>query len=142
MIRQTGPDAGGAHAYRVVNRTPGIASMQRAAQRARSQHRQAEVVAPMADLPQMLTVPEVADALRCHPKTVLKYCADGRLRSVKLARVLVYADSVAELLGVSAAKVKSDPRKRDRSKAYAAMVSQGFEPPTEAELNALLSRIY
>ena len=43
----------------------------------------------MRDLPQMLTVPEVADALRCHPKTVLKYCADGRLRSVKLARVLL-----------------------------------------------------
>ena len=89
----------------------------------------------------MLTVPEVAAALRCHPKTVLKYCALGRLRSVRLARVLVYADSVAELLGAEPGTVKPDPMKRDRSRAYAAMVSQGFEPPTEAELSELLSTL-
>lgn len=93
------------------------------------------------DLPRMLTVPEVAKALRCHPKTVLKYCAAGRLRSVKLARVLVYADSVAELLKVSPEKVKPDPWKRDRSKAFAAMVSLGLPVPTEAELNEQLSSI-
>jgi excisionase family DNA binding protein len=35
-------------------------------------------------LPQFLTVEEVADALRVHTNSVLRYCSDGRLRATKV----------------------------------------------------------
>lgn len=78
----------------------------------------------MSDLPRMLTVAEVAEALRCTPRTVYARLAAGRLRGVRLGRWLVYRDAVAELLGEPPAV-----RRRDAWRAEAAMARLGLTPP-------------
>jgi len=83
------------------------------------------------DIPQLLSVATVASRLDCQPKHVRRLCRAGQLRWTKpasatagevtqQARVLIFADSLREYLGLPASGGEASPHVSPRQKRQAA----------------------
>ena len=95
----------------------------------------------MHELPHMLTVRQVAELLSCTPAHVRRLIERGLLRAVKLtspescritqqSRYRIFADSVAELLGIRHYKTKPRLTKAVKAQIVAELAMLGIEPPS------------
>ena len=89
----------------------------------------------MTDIPDMLTVTDVARKLRRCPRYVRDLIHGGMLKAVRInkpgggrGRFLIRPDSVAKLLGVS---VQRESRESLYQRSKAAGERLGFPPPLE-----------
>ena len=95
----------------------------------------------MSDLPQMLTVTEVANVLRCSKDHVRRLVRRGMLRSLRVvspdsrvitkqSRRLIFVDSVFDYLELEKVKPCRTP-KALKKKIVAELAMRGIEPPPE-----------
>ena len=75
------------------------------------------------DVPEVLTIAQVADMFGRKPRTVRSWIADGLLPHLKIGRsVFVPADALAEMVANAATKAVRKPPKTAVAKATAAAV--------------------